>query len=209
MKWFSNQITISERQFNTVLQQFFFYSPSLCFSNPLLMEGLSHYIEFFKSSPSYICSSSNPALKYVSYQAFSLALCERQQLRPLFRGLLHINAARKVAAVHLMRWWQLFPQIFLYPYPIRTIFFFLQGFKYSFLFFYLIIGLNRCVIMVYLILELFQMIYNNTNSDMGIGGKCLGSRTSYEYNFYKFNIKLNQSIKSTSIRGCKHISVAI
>ena len=25
----------------------------------------------------------------------------------LFRGLLHINAARKVAAVHLMRWWQL------------------------------------------------------------------------------------------------------
>ena len=25
----------------------------------------------------------------------------------LFRGLLHINAARKVAAVHLMQWWQL------------------------------------------------------------------------------------------------------
>ena len=25
----------------------------------------------------------------------------------LFRGLLHINAARKVVAVHLMRWWQL------------------------------------------------------------------------------------------------------
>ena len=24
----------------------------------------------------------------------------------LFRGLLHINAARKVVAVHLMRWWQ-------------------------------------------------------------------------------------------------------
>ena len=30
----------------------------------------------------------------------------------LFRGLFHINAARKVAAVHLMRWWQpLLPDI--------------------------------------------------------------------------------------------------
>ena len=84
------------------------------------MEGLSHYIEFFKSSPSYICSSSNPAHKNVSYQASSLALCERQWLRTLFRSLFHINAARKVAAVHLMRQWQLFPKIFLYPYPLRT-----------------------------------------------------------------------------------------
>ena len=90
------------------------------FSDPFLMEGLSHYIEFSKSSPSYSCSPSNPALKYVSYQASSLVLCGRQWLRSLFRGLLHINAARKVATVHLMRWWQLFPQIFLYPYPPRT-----------------------------------------------------------------------------------------
>ena len=84
------------------------------------MKGLSHYIEFSKLSPSYSCSSSNPALKYVSYQVSSLALCERQWLRLMFRGLLHINAARKVAAVHLMRWWQFFPKIFLYPYPLRT-----------------------------------------------------------------------------------------
>ena len=50
----------------------------LCsFSDPYLMEGLSHYIEFSKSFSSYTCSSSNPALKYVSYQASSLALCER------------------------------------------------------------------------------------------------------------------------------------
>ena len=90
-----------------------------CFSGPPLMEGLSHYIEFSKPSPSYSCSSSNPTFKYVSYQASSLALCERQWLRPLFRGILHINAARKVAAVHLMRCWQLFPKIFLYPYPLR------------------------------------------------------------------------------------------
>ena len=57
------------------------YSSSLsiflhCFSDPSLMEGLLHYIEFSKSSPSYNCSSSNPALKYVSYQASSLTLCE-------------------------------------------------------------------------------------------------------------------------------------
>ena len=84
------------------------------------MKGLSHYIEFSKSSPSYSCSSSNPALKYVSYQASFLTLCERQWLRPLFRGLLHINAAKKVATVHLMWWWQIFPKICLYPYPLRT-----------------------------------------------------------------------------------------
>ena len=58
------------------------YSSSLSiflyrFFDPSLMEGLSHYIEFSKSSPSYSCSSSNLALKYVSYQAPSLVLCER------------------------------------------------------------------------------------------------------------------------------------
>ena len=41
------------------------------FPNPPLMEDLSHYIEFSNPFP-----SSNPALKYVSYQAFSLAFCE-------------------------------------------------------------------------------------------------------------------------------------
>ena len=83
------------------------------------MKGLSHYIEFSKSSLSYSCSLSNPALKYVSYQASSLALCKWWWLRPLFRSFLHINAVRKVAAVHLMRWWQLFLKIFLYLYPLR------------------------------------------------------------------------------------------
>ena len=47
------------------------------FSDPLLMEGLSHYIEFSKSSPSYSCSPSNSALKYVSYQASFLTFCEQ------------------------------------------------------------------------------------------------------------------------------------
>ena len=90
------------------------------FSNPPLMEGLAHYIEFSKPSPSYSCSSSNPALKYVSYQASSLAFCEQQWLRTLFRDFLHINVVRKVAAVHLMWWWQFFPKIFLYPYLLCT-----------------------------------------------------------------------------------------
>ena len=50
----------------------------------------------------------------------------RQQLKVLFRGLLHINAARKAAVVHLMWWWQLFPQIFLcsylFPVHLKSIF---------------------------------------------------------------------------------------
>ena len=46
------------------------------FSDPILMEGHSYYIEFSKPSTSSSCPSSNPALKYVSYQASSLALCE-------------------------------------------------------------------------------------------------------------------------------------
>ena len=102
-----------------------YYSNSLFlflhyFFDPPLMKGLSHYIEFFKSFPTYTCLSSNPALKYVSYQASSLTLCEQQWLKTLFRGLLHINAAKKVAAMHLMRWWQLFPKIFPYPYRLYT-----------------------------------------------------------------------------------------
>ena len=90
------------------------------FSNFSLMEGLSYYIEFHKLFPSYSCSLSNPALKYVYYQASSLALYERQWLRTLFRGLLHINVARKVATMHLIWWWQFFLKIFLYPYRLRT-----------------------------------------------------------------------------------------
>ena len=33
----------------------------------------------------------------------------------LFRGLLHINAARKVVVVHSMWWWQLFLRYFVFP----------------------------------------------------------------------------------------------
>ena len=47
------------------------------FFDPFLMEDLSHYIEFSKSSPSYSCSPSDPTFKYASYQASSLAPYER------------------------------------------------------------------------------------------------------------------------------------
>ena len=73
------------------------------------MEDLSHYINFFRSFPSYICSSSNLALKYVSYQASSLpSLWTVVVETALFKSLLHINVARKVTAIHLMRWYSSF-----------------------------------------------------------------------------------------------------
>ena len=55
---------------------FFLFSSTVFFLPPLLKKDLSHYINFFRSSSLYICSSSNPALEYVSYQASFLALCE-------------------------------------------------------------------------------------------------------------------------------------
>ena len=53
----------------------------------------------------------------------------QQQLKVLFRGLLYINATRKTAVVHLMRWWQLFSQIFLcsYRFPVHLKFIFTVG----------------------------------------------------------------------------------
>ena len=97
------------------------------FFDPSLMEDLSYYIESSKPFPSYTCSSSNPALKYVSYRASSLVLCEWQWLKTQFRGLLNINTVRKATAMHLMRWWQLFPKIFLYLYHLRLKSIFIVG----------------------------------------------------------------------------------
>ena len=72
------------------------------------------------SFPSSTCLPSNPALKYLSSLAAFLIFCGGQWLKTLFRGLLHINAARKAAVMHLMRWQQLFPKIFLRSYPFLT-----------------------------------------------------------------------------------------
>ena len=104
-------------------------SSSLCYNNsfslflscicsdPPLMEGLPHYIVLPNSFSSSTCLSSNPTLKYLFYQAAFLVFCGRYWLETLFRGLLHFNAAKKAAVVHLMRWQQLFPKIFPCSYP--------------------------------------------------------------------------------------------
>ena len=60
--------------FTVIVILFLFFSP--VFSDPSLMECLSHYIPFLKSSPSYTYLSSKPILEYMSYQASSLAFCE-------------------------------------------------------------------------------------------------------------------------------------
>ena len=70
------------------------------------MEGLSRYIAPFGSSWLYTCSSSEPLLECLSHQTPSLAfLWVVVAKAAVFRGLLHINAARKVVVMHLM-WWQ-------------------------------------------------------------------------------------------------------
>ena len=81
----------------------FLFSSTVSFRSLPYGGSFTLYI-FFRSSLLYTCSPSKPILEYMSYQASFLALCERWWLRPLFRGLLHINAARKVTAVHLMQW---------------------------------------------------------------------------------------------------------
>ena len=72
------------------------------------MEGLSHYIVPFWSFWPYTCSSSKPSLEYLSHQrTFFGFLWVVVAKVALFRGLLHINAVKKVAVMHLMRWQQL------------------------------------------------------------------------------------------------------
>ena len=126
-------IVCSSLCYNNSLLLFF----SCIFSDPFLMEGLPHYIVLPNSFSSSTCLSSNPALKYLSYLADFLVFCGRQWLKTLFRGLLHINAARKAAVVHLMRWQQLFPKIFPCSYH------FLTHLKYIF-----IVGISQKVIQV-------------------------------------------------------------
>ena len=113
-------------------QLFLKVSSSLCYSNflsillsqsffdPSLMEGFPHYIVPSNPFPSSTYLSSSLALKYLSYWADFLVFCGRQQLKTLFRSLLHINAARKAAVVHLMQWQQLFPKIFPCSYHFFT-----------------------------------------------------------------------------------------
>ena len=97
--------------------------------DPLLME----VFPIIQSSPIHFHRPlvHHPTLYSSIYpveQTF-LVFCARQQLKVLFRGLLHINAARKAAVVHLMRLQQLFPQIFpcSYPFPVHLKSIFIAG----------------------------------------------------------------------------------
>ena len=76
-----------------------------CFSlisfDPCLLETLFYYIVLFSISSS-ICLLSSLVLEFLSpfSQPFDFL---GVKVFAVFRGLLHINAARKAAVVHLMR----------------------------------------------------------------------------------------------------------
>ena len=96
-------------------------SPCNIFSIPPFIEVFPHYI--VPSDPFHRPLVHHPTLDpriYPVKQIF-LVFYGRQQLKVLFRGLLHINTARKAAVIHLMWQWQLFSQIFLcsYPFPVH------------------------------------------------------------------------------------------
>ena len=80
-----------------------------------LMESPLHYIVPFRLSWSYTCWLPKPLLEYLSHQTPPLAFCELRWPRQHCSGVLHINVARKVAVVHLMRWWHLFLRYFWVP----------------------------------------------------------------------------------------------
>ena len=64
------------------------------------MEGLFHYISLLGSYCSYICCSFVPSLECMSHQKSSLVFLWVVVVKAiLFRGLLIINATRKVVAV--------------------------------------------------------------------------------------------------------------
>ena len=85
------------------------------FSLSPLWRLCSYYIVLIYSIPPSTCLSSRIVLKFLSplSQLFDF---QGVIVVELFRGLFHINAARKAAVMHLMRWQQLFPQIFLRSY---------------------------------------------------------------------------------------------
>ena len=85
---------------------------SLIFFDPLLMEALLYYIVLLYSIPPSTCLLSSLVLEFLSpfpqlFDFLGVIVVETTVQRsspPLFRGLLHINAARKAAVMHLMRW---------------------------------------------------------------------------------------------------------
>ena len=91
-----------------------FLIPHLWRSFPIIQSPLIYF-----HRPLVLHPTSN--LRIYPVKQIFIVFYGRQQLKVLFRGLLHINAVRKAAVVHLMLWWQLFSQIFLcsYPFPVH------------------------------------------------------------------------------------------
>ena len=98
-----------------------FLLSSTVFSDPPLMGGSSHYIVFFQIILTvHLLFIGTFTQVHVPSDIFSDFLYTVVVEIVLFRGSLHINAARKVAVVHLMRQQQPFFQIFLHSYLLRT-----------------------------------------------------------------------------------------
>ena len=100
----------------------FFFYPLLMEVFPIIQSSSIHFHRPLVHHPTLYSSI------YPVEQAF-LVFCGRQQQKVLFRGLLHVNAARKAVVVHLMQWQQFFPQIFpcSYPFPIHLKSIFIAG----------------------------------------------------------------------------------
>ena len=120
---------ISDVMFFLVLQWIFSEFSLQCFSIPHLWRSFpiiqSPLIYFHR--PLVLHPASD--LRIYPVKQIFIVFYRRQQLKVLFRGLFHINAVRKAAVVHLMRWWQLFSQIFLcsYPFPVYLKSIFIAG----------------------------------------------------------------------------------
>ena len=82
-----------------------FLLSSTVFTDPHLMGDSSHYIVFFQIILTvHLLFIETFTQVHVSSGIFSGFLYTMVVEIALFRGPLHINAARKVATVHLMRW---------------------------------------------------------------------------------------------------------
>ena len=109
MNWLSLKVSSSSCYNNSLpifMCQYFFDSPLMEVS-PIIQSPPIHFHRPLVYHPTL----------HLSICPIEQLFCEQQWLKTLFKGLLHINAVRKAAVVHLMRWQQLFPKIFPCSYP--------------------------------------------------------------------------------------------
>ena len=100
---FKSQFLKDSPTFSVTVILFLLYST--VFSDPPLMGGSSHYIVLFQIILIvHLLFIGTFTQVHVPSDIFSDFLYTVVVEIALFRGPLHINAARKVATVHLMRW---------------------------------------------------------------------------------------------------------